>query len=144
LTNSLSLEKKLSDYSLLLTFYDLFPVQNFGESYEYLFEPQGKVGFSKLFNKDESSFKISILLNFLTYLNDGYTFVYKSVSFSPSLELDYNYKNITFILNTFSEKFQISFLYNFSERFTIFSSYGKNYENFQYFSVGINFKGAKS
>ncbi|MEO0236940.1 MAG: hypothetical protein ABIN35_01735 [candidate division WOR-3 bacterium] len=144
LTNSLNIEKILADYSLFLNFYDLLPVQNFGEDYEYVFEPQGDVGFSKLFKKDASSLKISFVVNFLTYLDDGYTFVYKFLSLSPSLELDYKYKNIALVLNTFSEKFEVSFLYTFSEKFAIFSSYGKNYSSFQYFSIGINFKGVNN
>lgn len=141
LTNSLSLEKRLTDHSLFLTFYDLFPAQNFGENYEYIFQPQGNLGFSKLFKRDESSLKISFILNYLTYPDDGYTFVYKYISLSPSLGLDFKYRNIAFILNTFSEKFRVSFLYSFSERFSFFSSYGRNYSSFQYFSIGINFKG---
>ncbi|MEO0289156.1 MAG: hypothetical protein ABIN00_05925 [candidate division WOR-3 bacterium] len=144
LTSSFSMEKNFAGYSLFLRFYDLLPVQNFGENYEYVFEPQWDAGFSKLLERDGSSLKMSFVMNFLTYPDDGYTFVYKFISFSPSLELDYKYKNIALVLNTFSEKFQVSFLYTFSEKFAIFSSYGKNYSSFQYFSIGINFKGVNN
>lgn len=142
LTNSISLKKDLKDYHLVLTFYDLFPVQNFGQNYEYLWEPKFNIRFSKLLNKNESTLKLSFVIKCLTYIDNDYIFMYKNFSFSPCLELDYKYKNIGFILNTFSEQFVVSFLYGFTEKFTIFSSYGKNGSNFQYFSFGLNLKGA--
>ncbi|HAF07297.1 MAG: hypothetical protein QME48_05885 [bacterium] len=141
LNNSFIFKKSYKDYSFSLTFYDLLPIQNFGSDYLSIFEPKWNLSFSKIIKKENPTFKLSLILNFLSYRNEHFMFIYKDVSVSPSLAIDYIYKNIEINVNTFSEKFTVSFLYSISDEFKIFSSYGKVYSTFQYFSIGLNFNG---
>jgi len=141
LNNSFILKITNNNFSFSLTFYDLIPIQNFGKNYLSFFEPKGNISLSKIIKKENSTLKLSLILNFLSYQSDHFMFVYKNTSMSPSLAIDYIYKNIDININTFSEKFNISFFYSLSDNFKIFSSYGKIYSTFQYFSIGFNLKG---